>query len=208
MSAGSGERPGGEPGEQNDSDSTPGAPLPEQQTESQHSEIQHSESQRAGSEREGSAPQRVVIAIGLPGAGKSTWFRKHSVEPISSDGLRVLLADDVGEQGHQEDIFRAIRFLLELRLRMGRPATYIDATNLLASHRRDFIEIGRKHDCRTEALFFDVPLEVCLQRNGDRNRRVPEDVMRVMAQAMDRPALEEGFDQITIVGPDGETVGS
>ena len=149
-----------------------------------------------------------MIAIGLPGAGKSTWFRTHSVEPISSDALRVLLADDVDEQGHQDDIFRAARFLLKLRLRMGRPVTYIDATNLLASHRRDFIEIGRRYDCRVEALFFDLPLEVCLRRNAGRNRRVPEDVMRVMAQAMDRPSLEEGFDQITIIGPDGEVADS
>lgn len=202
------DQPGRQTCEQNDSGSSPEAPLTERQAEPQHTEPQLTEIQGAGSKRGESAAQRVVIAIGLPGAGKSTWFRKRSIEPISSDGLRVLIADDVDAQGHQDDIFRAVRFLLELRLRMGRPATYIDATNLLASHRRDFIEIGRRHDCRLEALFFDVPLEVCLKRNAGRNRRVPEDVMRVMAQAMDRPTLEEGFDQITIVGPDGEAVES
>ena len=145
--------------------------------------------------------QRVVVAIGLPGAGKSTWFRDRSITPLASDELRLLLADDVDEQGFQEDIFRSLRFLLEVRLDIGRPVSYIDATNLLAEHRCDYLEIAKGRRCRVEALFFDVDLSVCLEQNRTRGRRVPEDVMRAMYEALEPPSHEEGFDDITVIRP-------
>src|SRR5207244_3018332 len=40
----------------------------------------------------------VVLAIGLPGSGKSSWFKRHSITPLSSDMLRSLLFDDPTEQ--------------------------------------------------------------------------------------------------------------
>ena len=33
----------------------------------------------------------VVLAIGLPGSGKSSWFKRHNITPLSSDLLRALL---------------------------------------------------------------------------------------------------------------------
>src|SRR5579872_746471 len=33
----------------------------------------------------------VVLAIGLPGSGKSSWFKRHNVVPLSSDMVRTLL---------------------------------------------------------------------------------------------------------------------
>jgi predicted kinase len=49
------------------------------------------------------------------------------------------------------------------------------------------------------AVFFDVPLEVCLQRNSQRERSVSEDVMRKMAEKLRPPVFEEGFEKITVV---------
>ena len=149
-------------------------------------------------------PLRIVLAIGLPGSGKSAWFRKQSIMPLSSDQLRVTLADNEDEQHFQADIFRALRYLLEVRLDLNRPLTYIDATNLVREQRRDFIEIAQRRNCSIEALFFDVPLAVCLERNRDRSRQVSESVMREMATKLETPTPEEGFSRVVRVGEDGK----
>jgi predicted kinase len=151
-------------------------------------------------------PQRVVVAVGLPGAGKSAWFARQGIVPLSSDQLRVLLADDENAQDFQTEIFAAMRALLRVRLQIGRPVTYLDATNLLRHFRRDFLEVAREHHCRVEALFFDVPLDVCLRRNAARRRRVPEAILRSMAEHLEPPGIEEGFQRIVVVGEDGQTL--
>jgi predicted kinase len=47
----------------------------------------------------------VVLAIGLPGSGKSSWFKRHDIRPLSSDLLRELLFDDAQEQRFQDLVF-------------------------------------------------------------------------------------------------------
>ena len=148
----------------------------------------------------GRAPKGVVIlAIGLPGSGKSSWFKRHNITPLSSDMLRSLLFDDATEQRFQDLVFSNLRSMLKARLIARRPVSYVDATNLTPHDRHGWIKLAKDFGYEVQAVFFDVPVEVCLQRNQRRARLVEEDVMRRMAGKLKPPTFEEGFSRITVV---------
>jgi len=141
----------------------------------------------------------VVLAIGLPGSGKTSWFKRHNLTPLSSDMVRSLLFDDVREQRFQDLVFSNLRSMLKARLIAKRPMNYVDATNLTPQERQHWIKLAKDYGYEVHAVFFDVPLEVCIDRHQRRDRVVPEDVMRRMAAKLKPPSFEEGFAKITVV---------
>jgi predicted kinase len=140
--------------------------------------------------------------VGLPGSGKSTYFARLGVNPISTDAIRLQLADDENDQSIHARVFATVRYLLRQRIALHRDTTYIDATNLTRRDRKQFIKIARTHGCAIEAIFFDVPLEICKARNAARGRVVPAHALDLMAAKMMPPSIEEGFDRVAIVTPE------
>jgi predicted kinase len=141
----------------------------------------------------------VVLAIGLPGSGKTTWFKRRGVTPLSSDMLRSILFDDITEQRYQGLVFSTLRSLLRARLIAKMPWNYVDATNLSPHERRQWIKMARSFGYEVHAVFFDVPLEVCLDRNRRRERTVNDEIMNKMAERLRPPNFKEGFSKITVV---------
>lgn len=144
--------------------------------------------------------KRLVLAIGLPGSGKSTYFERKGIVPLSGDLLRHILYDDPADQRLPHFVFDALRHLLRLRLQAGQRVTYVDATNIRRRDRAQFLALARRFGCAVDALHFDVPLEVCLQRNRRRPRQVPEAAIRRMAREMEPPSAGEGFRRIFTIG--------
>ena len=142
---------------------------------------------------------RLVVLVGLPGSGKSTFLERLGVTALSSDAIRLLLTGDATNQSIHRQVFAALRYLVKGRLKLGMAVTYVDATHLTPWERRPYLKMGELYDCNVEALFFDVPLSVCLERNRGRARVVPEDVMERMAAKLVPPSLDEGFSAVTVV---------
>src|SRR5436305_8202510 len=81
----------------------------------------------------------IIVAVGLPGSGKSWYFNQIGAHPISSDAIRLQLADDETDQTINTQVFDTVRYLLAQRIKLRRPVSFIDATNLTRRDRRPYI---------------------------------------------------------------------
>ena len=113
--------------------------------------------------------------------------------------VRLLLFDDAQEPRFQDLVFSNLRSMLKARLIARRPLNYVDATNLTPHERANWIKLAKDYGYEVQAVYFDVPLEICMERNRRRDRIVDEEVMRRMAAKLKPPTFEEGFSKVTVV---------
>jgi predicted kinase len=145
---------------------------------------------------------KLIITVGLPGSGKSTYLAKLGVNAISSDEIRRLITDDPLDQNMNARIFATVRYLVRQRISAARPVTYVDATHLTSWERKPYVKLAQRYGCQLEALFFDVPTETCIARNQARDRVVPEEAIRKMARLLVPPSKEEGFTSVLTIKPE------
>lgn len=132
---------------------------------------------------------KLYLLSGLPGSGKSTWSKLlHPNYVISSDelrarllGVRTLGFNQTHLQTGGAEVFKMLRSMVSARLRERR-TTVVDATFLTDAARHDFVKLAQEAGVGVEVLIFDRPVEVCMARNDSRSARVPDDVLRRMAQ--------------------------
>ena len=143
----------------------------------------------------------LVVLIGATGSGKSTFARKHfkPTEIISSDYARGLVSDDENDQAASADAFELVRFIAEKRLK-NRKIAVIDATNVRASERKQWVEIARRWHALPVAIVLDPGLDVCVERNKARPDRnfgpgVPQRMISEIRRGL-RGLQREGFRQV------------
>ncbi|BAB75430.1 polynucleotide kinase-phosphatase [Anabaena sp. FACHB-709] len=140
----------------------------------------------------------LVVLIGASGAGKSTFARKHfqPFEVISSDFCRGLVSNDENSQSASRDAFDVLHYITTKRLAAGK-LTVIDATNVQPEDRKTLLQMAKQYHCFTVAIVFDLPEELCHERNQQRSdRQFGSHVVRRHTQMLRRSlrSLEkEGF---------------
>src|SRR3954469_19051624 len=100
----------------------------------------------------------LVVLVGPPASGKSTWaaeqFRPDQV--VSTDRLRALVGEGEHDQRAGTDAFDVLEGVLQRRPKR-RLVTVVDSLGTDAKRRRTWVDLARGAGVHTIAVVFDTP---------------------------------------------------
>ena len=141
----------------------------------------------------------LVIFVGLPGSGKSTYYFAHFAK------THVHVSKDLMPNARRRDDKQSM--VIEKALAEGK-SVVIDNTNPSRDVRAPLIALGKRHGARIIAYYFECAVRVAIVRNAKREGkgRVPNVAIFTTQKKLQPPAVDEGFDEVHVVGSD-ETKG-
>jgi predicted kinase len=131
----------------------------------------------------------LVLLIGLPGAGKSSFVAQRfetSHEVVSKDALKQ---SRTSQRLHDANVQRA--------LAAGR-SVVVDNTNVAIEERARLIALARAHGARVSGYVFEATARECVARNALREgaARIPTVGIFAAARRLVQPSYGEGFDTL------------
>ncbi|KAH7429064.1 hypothetical protein KP509_09G029000 [Ceratopteris richardii] len=140
----------------------------------------------------------LLLLVGLPGSGKSTFCNK--LMQSSPQKWKRICQDIIsnGKRGTKDQCLKEA----EKALCQGFNVM-IDRCNLTIKQRQEFLQLATRISAQVHALILDIPVKICIQRamqrigheGGLEGKHAPAAVQR-MAQTLERPAEVEGFTSI------------
>ena len=144
------------------------------------------------------------MLVGLPGSGKSNIAKKMKeenpkIQIFSSDELRKELWGNENTQGNNSVLFKELHNRIKFCLENGVDCIY-DATNISSKRRIAFLnELKKFNDLNKTCIFVLTSIEKCFKNNKNRERKIPEEVIRNMYLRFDIPQYREGWEYTFIL---------
>ena len=122
---------------------------------------------------------KVILTVGLPRSGKSTWARETGHPIVCRDSIRLALHGEYYTQEAEEAVSMIEWYMARALMISGHRIVVIDACNLSYEYRHRWNQAHWK----TELRVFDAPRAQCIDR-AIKNER--EDLIPIIERMDDR----------------------
>lgn len=146
----------------------------------------------------------VILTVGAPASGKSTWARKTAADQegkyvvVSRDDIRKANGfPNPGTKAQETLVTRVQRGIIETALLDGIIPIVAD-TNINKQFRKHLIKFCHEHGAEVQLVLFHRDLDTLLSWNDGREDEVPEDVIRRMHQQFTKQINDGEFTEVVL----------
>lgn len=125
----------------------------------------------------------MVIMIGFPGSGKSTFVKNNF------SNYTILSGDELKTEA---------KIIKEINKNIGENSIVIDATNPGKDKRKKFIDIANSYNIPVRCIYMNVSKEQALLQNNKRDKPVPAIVFNIFNKRFEYPTEDEGCSVVVI----------
>lgn len=148
--------------------------------------------------------KEIILTIGLPGSGKSTYVNNNFIKIRS--GHQILCLDDIrlamGDIFNRktEDIIIAMHNIMARAFMERELNIVVDSTNISKNVVGYWRELADEYGYNMKGIFFDVPIEECMRRKVGTNKLTVEVYERMYRQLEElKPEMEIYFNSFEVV---------
>lgn len=146
----------------------------------------------------------LIILVGLPSVGKSTFSKKLSKELYFKGIDNIVLGTDIIRECFPVWDSKYEKYIVDTTYQLINNAlkefyVIVDDTNYYNSKRRDLINIANKNNKDYVIIYLTAPLNVLIERNKKRGEKIPKDLIISMSNKFDEPGKKYSWDKPDIV---------
>ena len=131
-------------------------------------------------------PERTLIMLmGLPRSGKSTWAQRQGVPIVNPDAIRLALHGQAFIIEAEPIVWMTAKYMVRALFLAGHESVILDATNTTRSRRDEW----KSSLWNREVMLFDTPEDECIRRAKDGGR---EDLIPIIEK------MNEGFEDLDL----------
>ncbi len=129
--------------------------------------------------------QEIVIMMGYPGSGKSTFCARNFPS-------HIIIAGD--EYKTTKKMINAAKEHIKLK-----KSIVFDATNPSKAKRAEYIEFAKLNNLPIRCVFINTSLSESLIQNNKRDKPVPKIVYNIYKSKFESPDISEGFKEVIVI---------
>ena len=106
----------------------------------------------------------LIITVGLPRSGKSTWAMKQGHPVVNPDSIRLALHGQRFLPEAESMVWAMAEYMVKALFLAGHTTVILDACNVTAKRRDVWDKFCEKYDYCFEAEVFKVKPKTCIER--------------------------------------------